>query len=289
MRVKAHSRAFRFAHAKYGLVDGRVAINGSENFNTDSMPTTTNPPPGGRRGFYLITDAAPVVQALQHIFAADWAPDRFQDLRPYRADDEKYGDPPPDFVLPLPNLYTVRDAPFAQPLTLQTNARFEVISAPENAQRPDAGLHAKLAAAGAGDEIMFIQLYENKNWGATSSNPIADPNPRLLLLIDAARRGARVRLLLDSYFDEPEALRSNRATTDYLRALVAARTTGPTGAAGQSNRRRHPCQAGVDACGGGRVVGDRQPERRRGKLQAQSRGGRADRCLPGLRAAGRGL
>ncbi|NJN84828.1 MAG: hypothetical protein HC802_22760, partial [Caldilineaceae bacterium] len=212
---------FRFSHAKYGIIDGRMTINGTENFNTNSMPTTTNPPPGGRRGFYLFTDAAPVIQALQQIFAADWAPDRFRDLRPYRADDEKYGDPPPDFVLPLPSVYTVFDAPFAQPLTVQANARFEVVSAPENALRPDAGLHAKLAAAGPGDEIMLVQLYENKNWGATSSNPIADPNPRLQLLIDAARRGARVRLLLDSYFDEPEALRSNRATTDYLRELAA--------------------------------------------------------------------
>jgi hypothetical protein len=50
---------------------------------------------------------------------------------------------------------------------------------------------------------------EHKYWGAVDSNPITDPNPRLQLLIEAARRGAKVRLLLDSYFDEPEALRSN--------------------------------------------------------------------------------
>jgi cardiolipin synthase len=84
------------------------------------------------------------------------------------------------------------------------------------------GLLALIARAGAGDEIMLIQLYEHKNWGASESNPVADPNPRLQALVDAARRGARVRLLLDSYFDEAEVLRSNRATVDYLQGLAAA-------------------------------------------------------------------
>ncbi len=51
---------------------------------------------------------------------------------------------------------------------------------------------------------------------------MADPNPRLEALIDAARRGARVRLLLDSFFDDGDDLRSNRATVDYVRAIAAA-------------------------------------------------------------------
>lgn len=56
------------------------------------------------------------------------------------------------------------------------------------------------------------------------------------MIIDAARRGAKVRILLDSYFDEPEDLRSNRATVEYLAALAAAEgldlmaaTGNPTG------------------------------------------------------------
>jgi hypothetical protein len=51
---------------------------------------------------------------------------------------------------------------------------------------------------------------------------MADSNPRLEKVIDAARRGTRVRLLLDSFFDEEEALRSNRATADYLAAVATA-------------------------------------------------------------------
>ncbi len=77
---------------------------------------------------------------------------------------------------------------------------------------------------------------EHKYWGDGQSNPIADPNPRLQLLIEAARRGAKVRLLLDSFFDDAEALRSNQATVEYLEAVAAAEgldlvgaTANPTG------------------------------------------------------------
>lgn len=65
-------------------------------------------------------------------------------------------------------------------------------------------------------------MHEHKYWGSGDGNPISDPNPRLQLLIEAARRGAKVRLLLDSFFDVPEANRSNQATVEYLAAIAAA-------------------------------------------------------------------
>ena len=78
-----------------------------------------------------------------------------------------------------------------------------------------------IARAGEGDEIMLMQLYENMNWGETTSNPIADPNPRLEAVIEAARRGATVRLLLDKYFDDTEALRNNQGAVEYVRSVAA--------------------------------------------------------------------
>ena len=184
------------------------------------MPTAVKGRVGGRRGFYLITTALPVIAALTQLFAIDWAPDRFLDLHPFELAHAKYGGPPPDFVFPELTEYDVRESPFRTPITVSGPAQFIVISAPENAVRPDTGLNALIRRAGAGDEIVLVQLYENKNWGETTSNPIADPNPRLLALIEAARRGARVRLLLDSFFDEADALRSNRATVDYIQNLA---------------------------------------------------------------------
>src|SRR5262249_32679091 len=152
----------------------------------------------------------------------DWAPDRFLDLHPFAASDDKYGGPPADFIFPPLPEYPVTEAPFGATLTYSGFAHFRVLSAPENALRPDHGLHELIWRATAGDDSLLEQLYENKNWGETTSNPIADPNPRLQALIEAARRGVRVRLLLDRFFDEPEALRGNRATLEYINTLAAA-------------------------------------------------------------------
>jgi phosphatidylserine/phosphatidylglycerophosphate/cardiolipin synthase-like enzyme len=227
---------YSYAHAKYGLIDGRLALVGTDNLNWDSMPAPNDGPSGGRRGYYLLTDAEPVVAGLSRIFATDWRPDAFMDLHPFQADHPKFGGPPSDFVLPEAPVYDVTEAPFAQPPTVSGSARFMVVSAPENALRPDSGLLALIARAGPDDEIRGEQMYEHKFWGDSVSNPIADPNPRLEALIDAARRGARVRLLLDSLFDDPAALRSNRATLDYLEAIrvaegidLEARLGNPTG------------------------------------------------------------
>jgi phosphatidylserine/phosphatidylglycerophosphate/cardiolipin synthase-like enzyme len=126
----------------------------------------------------------------------------------------------------------VEDAPFALPGSGSGVSQFQLIAAPENAIHPNAGLHALIQQAGAGDELYLVQLYEHKYWGDGDSNPIADPNPRLQMLIEAARRGAKVRLLLDSYFDEPEALRSNQATVEYLAAVATTEGLDIIGAVG---------------------------------------------------------
>lgn len=227
---------YRFVHAKYLLIDDRLAINGSENFSYDAFPILTEGAVGGRRGYYLATDAEPVVSALRQIFTADWAPDRFRDLRPFDPGHDKYGAPPEDFVLPEHPIYDSTESPFREAQTFSGEANFQVVSAPENALRPDDGLLALIARAGAGDEILAEQLYEHRNWGMTTSNPIADPNPRLEAVIAAARRGARVRILLDALFDDKASVRNNLATVAYLNTVasaegldIEARRGNPTG------------------------------------------------------------
>jgi len=78
------------------------------------------------------------------------------------------------------------------------------------------------AHAGGGGRVLVEQLYEYKYWGPTSSNPITDPNPRLEAYIAAARRGAAVRLLLDSAFNDVNDPRGNSATCAYVNALAAS-------------------------------------------------------------------
>jgi cardiolipin synthase A/B len=217
---KGYRPRYRYTHAKYGIIDGTQTLIGTENFTRDAMPPSTEAGrPHGRRGAYLFTDAPPAVEKLRRLFDADWAPEQFFDLRPFTPDSDG---PPPDFVPAPYQPEVLYDAPFAQPFTVREGARFATVSVPENATRPDATLLTLLAQAGPGDLIHWVQLYEHKHWGATTSNPIGDPNPRLQALIEAARRGASLRILLDSYFDSRNDRRGNRATADYLHAIAAA-------------------------------------------------------------------
>jgi hypothetical protein len=64
-------------------------------------------------------------------------------------------------------------------------------------------------------------VFENAPWDAESSNIAADPNPRTLTYIAAARLGAKVRVLLDVYFDNQDLTspRSNLRTVEYLITL----------------------------------------------------------------------
>ena len=81
-------------------------------------------------------------------------------------------------------------------------------------------------------------MYENLYWGATNSNVDADPNPRLEAHIAATRCGAKVRVLLDVYFDNQDLTspRSNLRSVAYLTAVayvegldLQARHRNPTG------------------------------------------------------------
>jgi len=95
--------------------------------------------------------------------------------------------------------------------------------------------------AGPGDVILTEQLYEHPYWGATDSNAIDDPNVRLEALIAAARRGATVRILLDSFFDSPYNPRSNLNTVNAVNAVAASEHLNLIA------RRGNPTAAGIHA------------------------------------------
>ena len=239
---------YRFLHAKYGIADGIRSFVGTENLTTDSMPVPVNDSvPPGRRGFYLFTDASAVTEKLSSLFAYDWQLEIFWDLRPY--DAAKDG-PPDGYTPPDPPPDELRPAPFRQPVTYSGDFAFALLTTPEDSTRPDNPLAGLISRAGTGDEIRWVQLYEHKYWGDTFSNPVADPNPRLAALIDAARRGARLRLLLDSFFDEPNDDRSNQASADYLRLVAQSEQLDMQALTG------NPAGAGIHAKAGSLAVGE---------------------------------
>lgn len=209
---------YAYIHAKIALVDDHWALVSSQNFSRDSLPSDnkTNGT-AGSRGVVLVTDAPVVVERLRALINADLDPVNHNDI--VRFGTAPYVPGGASFPAPQdPSTYTVR---FPEPLTVEaTAASFEVLSAPENALRLSDGLLGLLAQAGSGDEVYIEQMYEYQAWPG-SGDPTTDPNLRLRAAIAAARRGAKVRLLLNGgTFGQEYIGDANALSVAYLNALA---------------------------------------------------------------------
>lgn len=223
---------YTYLHAKFILIDGERVIISSENLSPRSLPDDDKSDgTWGRRGVALITDAPGVVSHVQTIFSRDFDTAAHVDI----TGTHLIGAPPPGFVPVTVTggiTYPVR---FAAPTAVQGTFAFELVQSPENSLRRHEALLGMVNRAGAGDVVLVQQLDERPYWGSSLSNPAVDPNPRLEAYIAAARRGAVVRLLLDSFFDSGNQV-SNSAACIYVNTLalaesldLACKTGNPTG------------------------------------------------------------
>lgn len=213
---------YAYQHAKYMIIDEALAVVMSENLSPNSLPyDDKSDGTYGRRGVALLTDAPGVVTYLAALFARDLDPANHADVVRWQVGHPDYGLPAPAFV-PITVTggvtYTVR---YPQPTTVAGTFAFELVQSPDTSLHNTEGLIGLVNQASAGDQVLVQQLSERPFWGDATSNPVADPNLRLEAYLAAARRGATVRLLLDSYFDERDAANSNQATCTYVKEIAA--------------------------------------------------------------------
>jgi phosphatidylserine/phosphatidylglycerophosphate/cardiolipin synthase-like enzyme len=227
---------YAYVHAKMAIVDGRTLLVSSENLGPDSMPADAGDgETWGRRGFAVLIEDAALAARAESILSGD-ADQRFLDVFSWQPGHPVYGPPAPGYSPPDATNragYIVRYPAVLRPYDITEAFLF---TAPEASLTPGPLLDL-IARAGPGDTIFTAQLYEQTFWGAASSDPARDPNPRLEALIGAARRGTRVRILLDNFFDQPSDPRSNLATAVYVNTIaraegldLAARLGNPSGA-----------------------------------------------------------
>ena len=186
-------------HSKLMLIDRRWVLLSSQNPTGGGLPTDDKSDgTWGSRGVLLLTDAPSVVERALAIFQADCDPASHQDLTRWSPSNPYgYGPPPPGFQPITRSGGITSTVAFTSPLRLAGTFGFELFSAPEAALRHSDALLGLLSRAGLGDQVDVEQMYEYRAWGEMPDNTPA-PNLRLEAYIAAARRGAAVRILLNS-------------------------------------------------------------------------------------------
>ena len=204
---------YNHCHQKFVIADRRRVLVSSDNFTQSSVPDDDKANgTSGSRGAMLITDAPCVVERAVAIWEADFDPNRQRDVVlyvPREGLDERDPRPGED----RDSYQPVQPAPFSERL----RARFELSQSPDNALRPDRGYLGHINAAGQGDLVLVQQQYERAWWGYGENR---SPNPRLVACVEAARRGARVRILLSGAGGDEGGAKS-RLTRDRFNALAA--------------------------------------------------------------------
>ncbi|MBN1873789.1 MAG: lamin tail domain-containing protein [Anaerolineae bacterium] len=209
---------YQFQHAKFMVIDDRLALISTDNFGESSLPSDLKANGTmGHRGFILVTDDMDVIAYLIHLFNLDCDPAHHTDVFSY----SEFYDPPEDFI-PIPTIdWTTYTATFSGTVIV-TAQNITLMHAPEHSLRAQDALLGLINTTTAGDRVDVMQLNETLMWGdpdtTTPSNAPAY-NPRIIALARAAQRGVEVRLLLDAYYDDPTDNNGNTAVCLYLKDL----------------------------------------------------------------------
>lgn len=211
-------------HAKYAIVDGVKTMVFSGNFKKSS---TSRNPASGNRDWGVIIPNAEVAAYFASIFAYDFDPLRTDTFAyGYTSSKLRLGAPSASFT---PSLVTDGDPggyylhPFS-PRTVTGAFKVTPVMVPETDFQNSAGLLGMLK--GAQSEILLEWATVNPYWGASVPNQgqANTPMPLVQELINAARRGVKVRVLLDGKYDtssDPDA-KANSATVQLLNQIAQA-------------------------------------------------------------------
>jgi uncharacterized repeat protein (TIGR01451 family) len=209
---------YDMVHAKFIILDRQRLLVSSQNFSASGLPDDDKADGSyGSRGYVVLIDSPELAARASAIFERDSDPSH-ADIARWPNETFGFGTPPASYVPLTASGGFTSPVYFPTPQVFTDATRFELFTAPEAALRQSDALLGLVARAGAGDEILVEQLYEHADWG----DSLTAPNLRLKAYLDAARRGARVRILLNggSFDQEYFDLSKNISATAYLNALA---------------------------------------------------------------------
>ena len=200
VHVMQHGR-YGFNHAKYAVIDDRIALIQSENLVPSGIPADHKT---GNRGWGVFLANATVAHALARIFDADFQTDVFGSRETDTRDEPEYDAPLlADFDAPMTTRPLVSTAPAAATLVVSPLD-------PHGADPIVAVLRA------AEHSIRVAQLNFPPVWRDATGHEW--PHPYLDEIRGAALRGVSVEVLLDGHFLDGGRL-DNAATVEAVASL----------------------------------------------------------------------
>lgn len=209
---------YRFNHAKYTLIDDRMAIIGTENYGKTGHPKD---PTHGNRGFEVAIEHPAFVQQLADVFELDTHVDHKDLVGIHDSALDPYGLPTrkPDFKVDpafTQGLYPER----RKALSVEGTMDLELVLSPDTSLNEGSAILGQIGRAKR--ELLVLQNSIPRFWGRGAASGEQTPNLALMAVVAAARRGVTVRVLLDGtwYNAEESDARDNDDTARFLNELA---------------------------------------------------------------------
>lgn len=210
---------YRFDHSKYTIIDDRRVIIGTENYGRTGVPVY---PSFGNRGWMIHVENPTFVRQVRAVWDHDLRPGVLPDIV-HIADspDDSYGLPyrKQDFT-PKTTFERGLYAKPVKPLVFKGKADLELVLSPDTSLNENTSLIGMIQ--NAKKSVIIQQNSIRKRWGKKSDTLEAAPNLLLDAVIEAARRGLKVRVLIDGtwYNIQSDDDRGNDDTVRYLNTLA---------------------------------------------------------------------
>lgn len=204
---------YDYVHAKYAVIDHDALLITSENWSPAGMPPAGTT---GNRGWGALVEDARLATYFEGVFEDDWnvlMPDSqaFDQYSPLWALADNGTVEPGDPLQPMFGSLRIGSASTVTP-----------VLSPDTSLSEDTVLGM---LASATERVMVEEFYIYKHWGSRLDGSVeTTPNLYLEAVIDAARRGCEVRVLLDaSYYntDSDDPI-DNDDTVAYVNSVAEA-------------------------------------------------------------------
>jgi cardiolipin synthase A/B len=189
---RREDRRYRYLHAKYAIVDSTVFFS-SENFATSGFsPNGTQ----GNRGWVIAIKNEHLAKNYIRIFELDSSPLKgFDDLRAF-GESEDYQVRNPKFV-PTPEERKGTYYPRKDSIEKAVVGLERAISPDDNT---DPSRSILSAIESASETINIQSLSFAPHWGSNTDTPETNPSLYAEAVLEAARRGVKVRVMLNPQF-----------------------------------------------------------------------------------------